>query len=330
MTTSKRRSKTTDSPPPLPSVHGRFAVSRGFAREAEHRQGVYEVGGRPTLFDPAYTGQRVPEAVLRHEEVHQNLTLRTFHGVLTLMLSEYAKVATAGLSVAACENTQWFVQELGATYAELAFVQRAAPDAFSASIQSLPSAATKGDPYREAFNFANWLLPLDDAAAHERSDPRTLTIGALCSCSMSTTCLRELASSDFDDARFASWIRGNSPDARLERIGRAVGPAVFAELAKISADRFSRERPTQRRAEALFGELSNAMLSHVPELTAESLSDLEEQAAAAAGRLRNTCPDFAFDIQQALHPTGALFTESPEKRRLLEQHFKFDDLATGN
>ncbi len=331
MSRDKPKPKQTEATPSLPRLYRRFeAISQGFAREAEFRQGVYEAGGQPTLYDPVFTGQHVPEAVLRHEEVHQNLALQTFHGVLTLILSQYASLANAGASLAACDDTQWFVQELGATYAEFAFIQRVAPRDFSASIQALPSAATNGDPYREAFEFATWLLPLDDDARRERSDPRTMVIGALCSCSMGTACLRELASSDFDDARFASWIANNSPDARLEQIGRAAGPASFLGLAKVAAERFSQGKPTQQLVRDLFDELSKEMLAHVPGVTAEPLSQLKAQAQAAVNRLRKTCPEFVFDVAESLRPSGPLFTESPEKRKLLEQQFRFDDLATGN
>lgn len=304
-------------------------VSR-FAREAEFRQGVYEVGGQPTLYDPVFTRQTVPEAVLRHEEVHQNLALGTSHGVLTLILTEFAKVANAGASLAACENTQWYAQELGATYAELAYIQRVAPADFAASVQLLPSAAKDDDPYREAFDFATWLLPLDDEARREHLDQRTLTIGAFCSCSMSTACLSELAGADFDDARFASWITNNSPDRRLEQIGRAAGPASFLVLATIMAKRLTQVTPTEQLLRDLFDELSGEMLAHVPGLTAEPRSQLEAQARAAVNRLRKTCPEFVFDVADSLRPSGPLFTESPEKRRLLEEEFRFDDLATGN
>jgi hypothetical protein len=317
--------------PALPKLTARFdAMSRGFAREGIFRQGEYQPGGQPTLYDPAWTRQRVPEAVLRHEEVHQNLALQTCHGVLTVILRAYGRTANARAALAACYREQWVVQELGATYAELAFVQRVAPRDFAASINALPSAAQGGDPYREAFDFANWLLPLDDAARRERSDPRTLVIGALCSCSMGTTCLRELASSGFDDARFASWITSNSPNTRLEQIANAAGPASFLDMSKDVAKRVNVGLPTQGLVRELFDEFSRAMLAHVPALMAEPLSQLERQAQAAVDRLRRDCPAFVFDVEESLRPRGPLFTDSPEKRKLLDQQFRFDDLETGN
>lgn len=327
----KRKPATSTAPPPLPKPPKGFdAIARGFAREAAVRQGLYEAGGQPTLYDPIFTGQTVPEAVLRHEEVHQNLGLQTSHGVLTLLLHKLGGVVDTRLSLAACSDTQWYVQELGATYAELAFIQQAAPADFSASIQALPGAANGGDPYREAFDFANWLLPLDDEARREWSDPRTLVIGALCTCSMNTACLRELASSDFDDARFAAWIRANSPDARLEQIGRAAGRTVFLRFAKVAAERFSRVRPTQSLTVSLFEELARGMLTYAPGLSAEPLSAVNAETLAAVDRLRQSHPKFSFDVIEFLHPRGPLFTESPDKRKLIEQQFSFDDLATGN
>jgi hypothetical protein len=248
--------------------------------------------------------------------------------VLTLILSNYARVANAGASLAVCENAQWYVQEAGATYAELAFIQRAAPLDFSAAIEALPSAATGGEAYREAFERARWLLPLDAEARRERNDPRTLVIGALCSCSMATACLRELADRDFDDERFASWITNHSPDGRFDQISRATGPGVFRELADVAAARFSERKPTPRLVRELFDDLSSAMLAHVPGLTAEPLSLLEAQAQAAVSRLRKTCPEFTFDVGPALHPSGPLFAESPDKRKRLQEEFRFDDLAT--
>jgi len=300
-------------------------MSRGFAREGVFQEGVYNVGSQPTLYDPAWTRQRVPEAVLRHEEVHQNLAQQTFHGVLTLILTEYGKVADARAALKACCDEQWVVQELGATYAELAFIQRVAPEDFAAYIDTLPSQAKGGEPYREAFDFANWLLPLDDAARHERSDVRTLVIAALCSCSMGTACLRELASSDFDDARFASWITSNSPNARFQKIAHAAGPASFLKMTQVATRRFSQGQLTHRLLRELFDELAPEMLSHVPALTAEPLSQLEPQAEAAVDRLRKNCPAFKFNLAGSLRPRGALFTDPIEKRKLLEQRFTFDD-----
>jgi len=76
----------------LPRLNKRLDVmSRGFAREGVFRQGVYQPGDQATIYDPTWTRQRMPEAVLRHEEVHQNLTQQTFHGVLTLILTEYGR-----------------------------------------------------------------------------------------------------------------------------------------------------------------------------------------------------------------------------------------------
>jgi hypothetical protein len=315
----------------LPKLNMRFdAMARGFAREGIFRQGEYEPGGQPILYDPAWSRQRVPEAVLRHEEVHQNLVLQTFHGVLTVILQAYGRVANARAALTACYREQWVVQELGATYAELAFVQRVAPREFAACIDALPSAAQGGDPYREAFDFVNWLLPLDEAARREWSDPRTLVIGALCTCSMGTACLRELASSGFDDARFASWITGNSPSTRLEQIAHAAGPPAFLEMTRDVAKRVSVSQLTHRWMRELFDESSKAMLARIPALTAEPLAQLESQAYAAVDRLRKDCPAFVFDVAESLHPRGPLFTDSPEKRKLLGQLFKFDDLDTGN
>ena len=331
MTRRKPAAGKPGEAPALPAHHRGFdVISRGFAREAAFRQGLYETGGQPTVYDPVFTQQRVPAAVLRHEEIHQDLALQTFHGVLTLILSRYARVANAEASLQACENTQWYVQETGATYAELAFIQRDAPPDFAAAIEALPSAARGEDPYREAFNRASWLLPLDAEAPHERNDPRTLVIGALCNCSMATACLRELADADFDDVRFAEWITNHSPDARFDQIGRAAGPEVFLNFASAVAARVGQGRLTQQLVRELFAELSNQMLAYVPGLTAEPSSQLEAQAQAAVNRLRKSCPDFAFDVAAALQPAGPLFTESPDKRKLLRQKFKFDDLATGN
>src|SRR5262249_37667602 len=146
----------------------------------------------------------------------------------------------------------------------------------------------------------NWLLPLDDPTRRERFDPRTLVIGALCSCSMDTACLRELANSDFDDARFAAWITANSPRARLEQIALAAGPKSFLEITKIATRRFGHRKPTMNVALELFDELSVVMLGHVPGLTAEPRSELGTQAYAAVERLRKNRPTFDFNVEEAL------------------------------
>ena len=329
----KRRTVQPNATRALPTLGLRSnAISWGFAREAGVGliQGQYGPGGQPTLYDPKWTSQRVPEAVLRHEEVHQDLFLETFHGVLTVILSAYGEVASARAALSACLNEQWVVQELGATYAELAFVQRAAPGEFARCVESLPSAAREGEPYREAFDFANRLLPLDEAARHERWDPRTLVIGALCSCSMGTACLRELAGSEFNDAKFAAWITDNSPSARLERIGQAADPAFFLELTQMTAKRLSAGRPTNASVRELFGECARAILGCVPALTVEPLPELQAQAQAAVDRLCKDCPTFVFDITEGLRRRGALFTESPDRRARLNQEYGFNDLETGN
>ncbi len=325
MTRNGRSRQRTRAAPTLPVLGSWFAAnSRGFAREGLFEQGVYAPGGQPTLYDPVWTSQRVPDAVLRHEEVHQNLMQQTFHGVLTLILSEYGKVANASAAWTACLDEQWLVQELGATYAELAFVQRVDLEDFSALVNALPAAAKREAPYREAFDFANWLLPLDDDARHERFDPRTLVIGALCSCSMGTACLRDMARSPFDDARFASWIRSNSPRARLEQIGRAAGPQAFIDMTRVAANRMSSGPLTHGLVRELFDELSTTMLAHVHGLTTEPLSQLEAQANAAVDRLRKDCPAFEFDVARSLRPRGALFTDPQKKRELVEQRVTFD------
>ena len=76
--------------------------------------------------------------------------------------------------------------------------------------------------------------------------------------------------------------------------------------------------------------IADVMLAQSPGLKAEPLSALEAQAQAAVSRLHETCPEFVFDVAESLHPSGPLFTESPDKRKLLEQQFRFDDLATEN
>lgn len=305
-------------------------MSRAFAREQDVLQGVYRIGGQPTLFDPKWTQQRVPEAVLRHEEIHQGLTQETSHGILSLILTSYAQVADAKASLEACGREDDIVQEMGATYAELAFVQRISLEHFAASIEALPRASEGRAPYREAFDFANWLLPLDDTARHERLDPRTLVIGALCSCSMNTRCLREIAQSGFQDETFAAWLTNHSPNKRLEQIAKAAGPASFLAMKEVAAATVGEHRPTSALVHELFDQLSASMLVHVPGLTVERIPDLEAQARAAVARLQRDCPEFEFDLEETLRPSGPVFADAVERRKQLEQQFRFDDLATGN
>lgn len=135
---------------------------------------------------------------------------------------------------------------------------------------------------------------------------------------MGSACLRELASSDFDDARFAAWITSNSPDARLEQIALAAGPASFLEFSQVAAKQLSENGPSQAVVRELFDELSGIMLDYVAGLSAEPLTQLEAQAHAAIDRLRKNCPAFEFDLAESLRPKGPLYTDSPNKRELLE------------
>lgn len=305
-------------------------MSRAFAREQDMMRGAYRLGGRPTLFDPKWTRQRVPEAVLRHEEVHEQLTQNTSHGILTLILTSYARVANARKSLEACGRADGIVQEMGAIYAELAFVQRLSREHFAASIESLPRAVDGQPPYREAFDFARWLLPLDTAARHERFDPRTVVIGALCSCSMNTPCLREIAEWGFDDEAFAAWVRHHSPNKRLEQIAMVAGPASFLAMKEVVAAALRERRPTLPVIHELFDRLSAPMLLHAPTLTVEPISELVPQAQAAVARLQRDCAAFEFDVEAALRPTGPLFTDASERREPRERQLRFDELATRN
>lgn len=305
-------------------------MSRAFAREQGMMQGAYRIGGRPTLYDPKWMRQRVPAAILRHEEIHQQLAQNTSHGIFTLILTSYARVANARKSLEACGREDGIVQEMGATYAELACVQRISLEHCAASIESLPSVADGRPPYREAFDFARWLLPLEDAARHERFDPRTLVIGALCSCSMNTPCLRYIAESGFDDDAFAAWLTKHSPNKRLEQIAMAAGPASFREMKEAVATLITERMPTLPMVRELFDRLSASMLSHAPTLAVERIDELEQQARAAVVRLQRDCPEFEFDVEASLRPTGPLFTDAIERRKQLGQQSGFEHLVAGN
>ena len=115
----------------LPRLHRRLVSARpGFYREAGTRLGFYEAGGAPQIIDPLWNAVRLPEAVVRHEDMHQQLMINTHHGVLTQLLTQLVKEGQGQEALEICRDEQWSVQEIAATFAELMFVQRESPKDF--------------------------------------------------------------------------------------------------------------------------------------------------------------------------------------------------------
>ena len=75
---------------------------------------------------------------MRHEDMHQQLTINTHHGVLTQLLTQLAKAEQGQEALTICLDEQWSVQEIAATFAELIF--GAGPEPEGLRRRSRPSA----------------------------------------------------------------------------------------------------------------------------------------------------------------------------------------------
>ena len=228
-TSSRRRS--TPQAFVLPRLHPRLAAaSPGFYREAGTRLGFYEAGGAPQIMDPLWNAVRLPEAVVRHEDMHQQLTINTHHGVLTQLLTQLAKAEQGREALTICLDEQWSVQEITATFAELMFVQHQSPKDFEDEVAHLPTAP----PYRKLFDAASRLVPPDrvpGVTPLARSD----VITAIAASSLQTNCLTTLEELGVEGPRIAAYLREESPDARFERLVAALGSTGIDELLGIAA-----------------------------------------------------------------------------------------------
>ena len=217
----------------LPRRRRRPAIaSPGFYREAGTRLGFYEPGDAPQIIDPVWNKVRSAAAIVCHEDIHQQLTVNTHHGVLTQLLSRMAETGQGREALDICVDVQWSTQETAATFAELMFVLQTHPEIFETEVAHLP---TSPDPYRQLFDAANRLVPqqrVPTAKAIDRSD----VIVAIAAASLQTGCLLKLAEVAVDDPQFAAYLeQEESPDDRFGRIARTLGAAGIDELLRTAA-----------------------------------------------------------------------------------------------
>lgn len=240
----------------LPRLHRRLVSARpGFYREAGTRLGFYEAGGAPQIIDPLWNAVRLPEAVVRHEDMHQQLMINTHHGVLTQLLTQLVKEGQGQEALEICRDEQWSVQEIAATFAELMFVQRESPKDFEDEVAHLPTAQLRQPPYRELFDTASRLVP-PDRVAGVTPLARADVITALAAASLQTKCLTAVEELGVDGPGIATYLREESPDARFERLVEALGSGGIDELLRIAATDPAAEvsaatAPAQRMARLL-------------------------------------------------------------------------------
>jgi hypothetical protein len=320
--------KTTEAPPPfvLPRLSQRLAADAfGFYREAGARLGFYEPGKRPQIYDPIWTESRSPEAILSHEDTHQQLIINTHHGILTQLLARRSSDGQVQQSLRSCLEEQWSVQELAATYAELSLVQQTLPQQFESTVSELPTMVLDQPPYRELFQAAHKLLPIEKGGTPEDNISRANVILVIAACSLQTGCLVELASAEFVDAEFAMYLRRESPHLRFEQIARSLRPSGILELARDTARRLRSSpelEPRQAQKQAL-DSLINEIRRVMPEVPIQSPNSLESQSAAAIERLASRAKrTILLPESEGLSPE---FVDSPEKRRKIEEFLRVDN-----
>ena len=177
--------------------------------------GVFQPGHYPIIFDPVHLENDAPLATLKHERVHQNLTINTSAGLFHQCLeafSDHSSTIREAYCISAEE--QWSVQELGATYAEMAVVAETYPKSLQNSIARLPH----DPPYREVYDSIACHLPI-----HLPYGKIIWAYDVLVTCitawSMSSDCLIEFRDPrKLTIAAFESYLTWQSPHCRYERL----------------------------------------------------------------------------------------------------------------
>lgn len=123
--------------------------------------GFYEPMASPVVVDPIATSNPIPLATAMHEMRHQRLTENTDFGIFHSFLEMAAKRDRSFVDMLRLSmQEQWSVQELDATYGELATVSMLYPQQLQATMETLPSQARDGPPYFEVFSSVARHLPL--------------------------------------------------------------------------------------------------------------------------------------------------------------------------
>lgn len=264
----------------LPRLDRRLAADApGFYREAGTRLGFYEAGAAPQIIDPIWNAVRLPEAVVRHEDMHQQLTINTHYGLLTQLLTQLAKEEQAKETLAICRDEQWSVQEIAATFAELMFVLQERPNDFADEVAHLPTRQS-GQPYRELFDAASRLVP-PDRISGVTPLARADVIAAIAACSLQTNCLTMLEQLGVEGPRIESYLREESPDARFERLVVALGSAGIDELLRMASSDPSSEGGSTTAAQQKMARL----LATISRLAGSVVIEPRDTLASQANRV---------------------------------------------
>lgn len=301
----------------LPRLNPRLAAeSFGFYREAGMRLGFYEPGKAPQIFDPTWTGARSAEAIVHHENMHQQLTANTHHGVLTQLLTRLAEQGRGQESLRGCLEEQWSVQEIAATFSELLLVQHIHPESFESEVSHLPTGLLGQPPYRELFDTARRLMPFEPPIPVTDALARSDALLAVAASSLQTGCLMQLATTAFDDRSFTSYLRAESPHVRFERIVTRLGPAGIESLLRETPKGLSPAQSMARRLEQV--------RRLATDVTIEDPRSLAAQAARAEARLFANATGGNRAMQRERGELTPEFVDSPDKRARLKELVKWE------
>jgi hypothetical protein len=302
---------------------GDAADGEGFFREAGARLGFYEPGERPLIYDPTWTGTRSPAAIAFHEDVHQQLTINTHHGLLTQLLASPSRAGQAPAALRACLEEQWSVQELAATYGELTMVRLTQPAEFDAAVRSLPTSLLRRPPYRELFDVGRKLIPLSDGQDRSEAAARHLVMQGVAACGMQTRCLRDIAETGFIDADVAAYLRRVSPHVRFERIADALASDGMMRLVGGVAELLRSATDDPARDAAINQLVERHVVAGTPGLELEGFGDLRAQGEAALEAMNRAGIGASTEVRERRHGLSPAYVDSPEKRRKIQEQFPY-------
>ena len=188
-----------------------------FERRVLKVAGRYTLGGDAVVYDPAWTGVPYLPALIAHEQTHEKLTTNTSFGFFTQLLGIVTKRNLAGSPMVRCERAQWKVQELAATYSELAEFAIHRPELLAGEIDRLPAGRRGEPPYREAFDLISARLPLTTTMDRYTIEAMSWLVLALAFLAMSTDCLRRASQVTPSEASLLGCMI-DEPGDRLQRL----------------------------------------------------------------------------------------------------------------
>lgn len=155
--------------------------------------GSFAPGGSPLVYSSISQADRSTGYVDIHERAHHGLSANTSYGLFTTLLDRLHRSGhIQRATLEECRRRQWAVQELTATYAELAFVAGGRPDKLAKAVRQLPSALAGKPPYRELFEYIHRWLPLAAGASASEINAAISVLQVMSVAAMNTDCLARL------------------------------------------------------------------------------------------------------------------------------------------